>query len=71
MKKTRVKMEVTDIMDQTSMRSTILFSHTITMPLMKSITIKMMELLKIGNGNLSQIICKFLIYQIVMMVSMG
>ena len=57
--------------DQTLTRRTILFSHTKTMPLMKRITMIKIELLKIGNGKLSQMIWKLMVYQINMMVPMG
>ena len=57
--------------DQTLTRRTILFSHTTTMPLMKRITMIKIELLKIGNGKLSQMIWKLMVYQIIMMVPMG
>ena len=42
-------------------------THKKTIPLMKRITLIRMELLKIGNGNLSQMIQKLLIHQIIMM----
>ena len=64
-------MEVTVIMNQKLTRSTIIFSHTAATPLMKRITMRRIELLKIGNGNLSQMIWKFLIYHIIIMVPMG
>ena len=39
--------------------------------LMKRITERRMELFKIGNGKLSQMIWKFLMYQIIMMGPIG
>ena len=71
MKKTRVKVKFTAIMDQIFMRRKIIFIHTTTMPLMNRMTVRMMELLKIFNGYLSQIIYKFLVYHIVIMGPMG
>ena len=64
-------MKATVIMDKTLIRRTMLFIHTKTMPLTKMIKTRRMELLKIGNGNLSQMISKFLIYHIIMMGPMG
>ena len=71
MKKTRVKVKFTAIMDQIFMRRKIIFIHTTTMPLMNRMTVRMMELLKNFNGDLSQIIYKFLVYHIVIMGPMG
>ena len=62
MEKTRVNMEVTAMMDQTLMMRAMIFSHTTTMPLMKRITMISMDLSKIGNRNLTQMIWNFLIY---------
>ena len=59
------------MMDQTLMSRTIIFINTKTMPLMNRITTRSMELLKIGNENLSHMIWKFLIYLIIMMGPMG
>ena len=71
MNKTRVKMKVTVMMDQTLIRREIILSHTTTMPLMNRMTMSRVYLLKIGNGNLSQMIWKFLKYHIIMMGPMG
>ena len=60
-KKMRLNMEVTVMMDQTLMRGEIIFRHTTTMPLIKRITMIRMDLLKVGNWNLSHMIWTFLI----------
>ena len=70
-KEKRVKMKVTAMMDQTLIIRKMFFIHTTTMPLMKRTKMRRIELLKIGNGNLSQIIWKFLIYHIIMVGLMG
>ena len=70
-KEKRVKMKVTAMMDQTLIIRKMFFIHTTTMPLMKRTKMRRIELLKIGNGNLSQMIWKFLIYHIIIMVPMG
>ena len=54
-------MKVTVMMDQTFMMSTMRFRHTTTIPLMKRTTMTRMDLFRIGNGNLSQMIWKLLI----------
>ena len=51
-KKTRFKIEVTVILDQTLTRRTIIFIHTTATPLIKRIKMRRMVLLKIGNGDL-------------------
>ena len=71
MKKTRFNMKVTVIMDQTLMRRKIIFSRKTTMPLMNRMTMSIMDLLKIGSGNLSQMIWEIPIYKIIIMVHMG
>ena len=52
-----VNMEVAPMMDKNLMKRKMLFSHTPTMTTTTRITTKRMNLLKIGNGNLSQMIC--------------
>ena len=51
-KKTRFKIEVAVILDQTLTRRTIIFIHTTATPLIKRIKMRRMVLLKIGNGDL-------------------
>ena len=58
------------MMDQKFMRRTMILSHKKTMHPKNMITMIRMDLLKIDNGNLSQMICKLLIYRIIMMVPM-
>ena len=47
------------------------FSHTKKLPLMKRITMRRIKSLIIGNVNLSHMIWRFLIYQIIIMGPMG
>ena len=49
-------MEFTVMIYQTLMRRKIIFRHTATILLMNRITIRRMELFKIVNGKLSQMI---------------
>ena len=60
-------MKMAVMMDQTLTRSTIIFRHTTTMPLMNRMKTMRMDLLKIRNGDLSQMTWKFLMYQVIMM----
>ena len=71
MNKTIVYIKVEVMMDKTLKRRTMLFVHTTTMPLIKSMTMRRIYLMKIRNGNQSQMIWKFLIYQIIIMVPIG
>ena len=63
----RFNMEGTVLMYQTLMIRKMLFRHTTTMSLINMITMINMEFFYIVNGNLSQMICKFLKYQVIIM----
>ena len=61
MKKARLNMKVTAMIDKTLIKRKMRFRHTATMHTTKRAKTRRMKLLKIGNGNLSKIICEFLI----------